>query len=183
MKFYIETERLILRDLQSNDFKDWFEMDSDPEVHKYLGNKPVTNMEQIENAFQSIQQQYTDNGIGRWAVVEKSSGDFVGWSGLKFLRQNTNGKIDFHEVGYRLSQKHWGKGYATESAKAALQYGFEKMQLKEIYGITNVENINSRKVLEKCGLKFIEIFMYEGFFNMQCNWLRIAKEEWLKYRI
>ncbi len=180
MKFHIDTERLILRELQVGDLHDWFEMDSNPEVHKYLGNQPVKNIEHIENAFLSIQQQYAENGIGRWAVIEKSSGNFVGWSGIKFMRQTVNGKIDFHEVGYRFLQKHWGKGYATESAKAAVRYGFEEMKLKEIYGITNVTNINSRKVLEKCELKFIETFVWEDFDNMECNWLKIAKEEWEK---
>ncbi|MFM2048605.1 MAG: hypothetical protein RI955_1153, partial [Bacteroidota bacterium] len=147
-------------------------------VHKYLGNNPVKAIENIHDVIANVRQQYLDNGIGRWAMIEKSSGDFVGWSGLKFMRQTTNGKIDFHEVGYRLIQKHWGKGYATESAKAAVRYGFEEMKLTEIYGITNVENINSRKVLEKCGLKFIETFIWEGFDNMQCNWLKITKDEW-----
>jgi RimJ/RimL family protein N-acetyltransferase len=111
-------------------------------------------------------------------MIEKSSGNFIGWSGLKYMQQTTNGKINFHEVGYRLLQKHWGKGYATESAKAAVNYGFEEMKLNEIYGITNVENINSRKVLEKCGLTFIETFVWEGWNNIECNWLKITKEEW-----
>ena len=181
MKFYIETDRLILRELQKGDLQAWFEMDSDPAVHKYLGNNPVKNIEHIENAFQSIQQQYAENGIGRWAVIEKSSGDFMGWSGIKFMRQTVNGKIDFHEVGYRFLQKYWGKGYATESAKAAVRYGFEEMQLQEIYGITNVENINSKKVLEKCGLQLIETFVWESYDNMECNWLKTSKGEWERY--
>jgi [ribosomal protein S5]-alanine N-acetyltransferase len=82
MRFHIETKRLILRELQINDLKAWFEMDSDPAVHKYLGNQPVKKMDQIETAFISIQQQYVENGIGRWATIEKSSGNFIGWSGL-----------------------------------------------------------------------------------------------------
>ena len=178
MKFYIETERLILRELQIGDLQAWFEMDSDPAVNKYLGNQPVKNIEHIEKAFQSIQQQYVENGIGRWAVIEKSSSNFVGWSGIKFMRQTVNRTTDFHEVGYRFLQKYWGKGYATESAKSAVRYGFEEMKLQEIYGITSIENSNSKKVLEKCGLKLIETFVWAEFNNMECNWLKIAKEEW-----
>lgn len=176
MKFHIETERLILRELQKGDLQAWFEMDSDPTVHKYLGNQPVNKMEQIENAFQSIQQQYAENGIGRWATIEKSSGNFIGWSGLKFIREEENNHINFYDVGYRLHPKYWGKGYATESGKAALQYGFGTMNLNEIIGIANEENKASRRALEKCGLKFVEQFIWED--SILCDWLKITCEEW-----
>jgi RimJ/RimL family protein N-acetyltransferase len=177
MKFHIETERLILRELQAKDLQAWFDMDSNPEVHKYLGNLPVKNMEQIENAFQSILQQYAENGIGRWATIEKSSGKFIGWSGLKFITEKENNHINFYDVGYRLHPKYWGKGYATESCKASLKYGFMALHANEIIGIANEENIASRRALEKCGLKFLEKFMWK---DIQCDWLKITKEEWLK---
>ncbi len=175
MKIFIETERLILRELLSTDDERMFELDSDPEVHTFLGNKPVKSIEESRAIIQSVQQQYIDNGIGRWAVVEKSSGSFVGWTGLKLIKELTNNHIDFYDVGYRLIKKYWGKGYATESAKASVQYGFEQMQLNEIFGITHVENIKSKRALEKCGLKFIETFEHNG---IPCNWFRITKEEW-----
>lgn len=69
MKFYIETERLILRDILPTDEEAFFEMDSNPEVHKYLGNKPTTNILQTREMIENINQQYIDNGIGRWAVI------------------------------------------------------------------------------------------------------------------
>jgi RimJ/RimL family protein N-acetyltransferase len=177
MKFHIETERLILRELQTVDLQAWYEMDSDPAVHTYLGNQPVKNISHIENAFQSIQQQYAENGIGRWAMIEKSSGNFIGWSGLKFIREQENNHINFYDVGYRLHPNYWGKGYATESCKAALEYGFKTLNLKEIIGTANVENIKSRRVLEKCGLTFVNQFMWK---DIKCDWLKITKEEWGK---
>jgi RimJ/RimL family protein N-acetyltransferase len=176
MKFHIETERLILRELQAKDLQAWFDMDANPEVHKYLGNQPIKNMEQIENAFQSIQQQYAENGIGRWATIEKSSGNFIGWSGLKFITEEENNHTNFYDVGYRLHPNYWGKGYATESAKAALKYGFITLNANEIIGIANEENIASRRALEKCGLKFVNQFIWK---NIKCDWLKITKEEWL----
>lgn len=175
MKFHIETERLILRELRITDLKSWFEMDSNTEVHKYLGNQPVKKMEQIEYAFQSIQQQYAENGIGRWATIEKSTGNFIGWSGLKFIREEENNQIDFYDVGYRLSPEYWGKGYATESCKAALEFGFNTLNLCEIIGIVNEDNNASKKVLEKCGLKFVEKSMWT---EIQCDWMKISKDEW-----
>lgn len=120
MKFHIETERLILRELRPSDEESWFEMDSNDEVHRYLGNKPVTSIEQIRAASQSIRQQYEENGIGRWAVIEKSSGNFIGWSGLKLIKEYENKHINFYDVGYRLHPKYWGKAMLPSRLKQRL---------------------------------------------------------------
>ena len=177
MKIFFETDRLILRELLPSDDEGMFVLDSDPDVHTYLGNKPVKTIEEVQTVIQSVRQQYIDHGIGRWAVIEKSSENFVGWTGLKLIKELTNNHMDFYDVGYRLIKKYWGKGYATESAKASLQYGFEQMKLNEIFGITHVDNVKSKRALEKCGLKFIETFERNG---LPCNWFCITKEEWKK---
>lgn len=178
MQTVIETERLILRELLLTDDKAMFEMDSNPEVHVFLGNKPAESIEETRATIQNVRQQYVERGIGRWAMVEKSSGDFVGWTGLKLNKETINNHIDFYETGYRLAQKHWNKGYATESTKASLKYAFEQLNVKEVYGITNVENLKSRKVLEKCGLIFIETFVWHGWNELPCNWYKITRQEW-----
>jgi ribosomal-protein-alanine N-acetyltransferase len=175
MKFYIETERLILRELRETDVEDYFEMDSNPEVHRYLGNNPIKTLEQALENINNIRKQYIDNGIGRWATIEKSSGNFIGWSGLKYITEDWNNHINFFDVGYRLMPNYWGKGYATESSKAALEFGFNTLNLTEIIGTANEENHASRRVLEKCGLKFIEKFVWN---NIKCDWLKITKREW-----
>ena len=177
MKFHLETERLILRELRETDIEPFFEMDSDPAVHKYLGNNPISTLEQALETINNIRRQYVELGIGRWAVIEKSSGNFIGWSGLKLVTEAWNGHINFHDVGYRLIPKYWGKGYATESCKAALEFGFNTMNLSEIIGTANQENKASRTVLEKCGLTFVEQFMWK---DIQCDWLKISKEDWVK---
>ena len=84
VKIYAETERLILREVLDSDLEGFFELDSNPEVHKYLGKKPIKTKEQSREAIQFIRNQYKERGIGRFAAVEKSSGDFIGWTGLKF---------------------------------------------------------------------------------------------------
>ncbi len=180
MKIVLETERLILRELLPTDDVGMFELDSDPEVHKYLGNKPVSDIQECRNTIEMVRKQYIENGIGRFAMIEKSSGNFAGWTGLKYITQPINNQLNFYEVGYRLIQKYWGKGYATESTIASLKYAFEELNIPEVYGITNVENIKSRMVLEKCGLKFIETFVWKEWNELTCNWLKITKEEWLK---
>ena len=172
----IKTERLVLRELIPDDAGKMFELDSNPEVHKYLGNNTIQNIEQAKEVIKIIRQQYLDNEIGRWAAIEKSSGEFIGWSGLKFITEPKNNHVNFYDVGYRLIPKYWGKGYATESAKAWLDYGFTKMNLKEIIGTCHEENKASRRALEKCGLKFVEKFLYKN--ELPCDWLKITKEEW-----
>lgn len=175
IRIYAETERLILREFLAKDAEDFFEMDSDPEVHRYLGNNPAQHVDDSKAMIESIRQQYADHGIGRWAAIEKATGQFIGWSGLKFIVDPEKNQSHFYDVGYRLMRKHWGKGYATESAKAALQYGFEQMGLTEIIGTAHEENVRSRHALEKCGLRFVEKFDYKG---LTCDWLSISKNEW-----
>ncbi len=178
----VETERLILRELVASDDIGMFQLDSNPEVHKYLGNKPVTHIEECQQVIEMVRKQYIENGIGRWAMIEKSTGDFVGWSGIKYIKEPINHHVNFFEVGYRLRQEYWGKGYATESTKASLKYAFEVLNAQEVYGITNIENLNSRKVLEKSGLKWLGTFVWQEWNELPCNWLKITKEEWLALR-
>jgi RimJ/RimL family protein N-acetyltransferase len=175
MQFHIETERLILRDFLETDQADLFEMDSDPEVHRYLGNRPVKTVDEIKTVIQMVRQQYIDNQIGRWIMVEKATGNVLGWAGLKYIRQTMNSTSHFYDVGYRLKQKHWGKGFASEAAQAALAYGFNQLNLTEIIGITAIENQASANILKKIGLQFINQFVEDG---MQCNWFKITADEW-----
>ncbi|SDD76197.1 GNAT family N-acetyltransferase [Pedobacter soli] len=162
MKIFAETERLILRELQPADAAGMFEMDSDPEVHLYLGNKPFNTIDESEANIEFIRRQYVENGIGRWAVIEKASQNFVGWAGLKLITEPINNRVNYHDLGYRFSKKYWGKGYATESAMAARDYAFNVLKLSEIIGIADVNNLGSIHVLEKTGLKRISLFDYQG---------------------
>jgi len=161
MDIFIETERLQMRPLSMADDQDMFEMSIDPEVHKYIGNKPYQTIEQSRGTIAAIMQQYADFGIGRWAIVEKATNKFVGWTGLKLMKERVNGHIDHYDFGYRLARKFWGKGYATESGRASLQYGADVMKLKEIYAMTDINNGGSRRVLEKLGFAYIETFIFE----------------------
>jgi len=171
MKIIAETERLILRELVVEDETAMFELDSDPEVHRYVGNSPVESIEQIQDIIEFIQKQYEENGVGRWAVIEKSSNKFIGWAGLKLFKNEMNNHSNFYELGYRLIKSYWGKGYATEAALASVKYGIEKLGLKEIYAMTDVDNINSKKVLEKAGFKYIETFDDNGD---QTDWFKLS---------
>ena len=162
MRIIIETQRLILREIEYADAEGMYELDSDPEVHKYLGNKPVTCMQESLDAIDTIRKQYNENGTGRWAVIEKQENKFIGWAGIKLYRHEVNGHINFLEVGYRLIRKYWGKGYATEAAQAAVVFGFKGLNAPEIFGMADAKNTASKKVMEKCGMTHTGNFVLDG---------------------
>ena len=161
MKTSFETERLLLRELLPSDAEGMFRLDSNPEVHKYLGNDPVKDMSQTYDVIANIRQQYLDNCIGRWAVILKETNEFIGWSGLK-IEKNINGHERFYDLGYRFIQEFWGKGYAYESAKAFVDFGFNEMKIPVLNACADVNNLRSRNVLEKCGLIEINTFILDG---------------------
>lgn len=176
MQFQIETERLILRELRSTDLDGMFELDSDPEVHKYLGNKPVTTIEESQKILESVIYQYKERGIGRWAAIEKSTGDFIGWSGLRLNTEyNMNGFTKYYDVGYRFIKRYWGKGYATESGKASVNYAFSVLKLPELYGTTEIGNEASHKALLKIGLNYVEDFYFEQE-TLNLRWYKIENK-------
>ncbi|WP_339893263.1 GNAT family N-acetyltransferase [uncultured Algibacter sp.] len=173
MTFNIETERLILREFRESDLDGMFELDSDPEVHRYLGNKPVKTKEESQRIIASALKQYKERGIGRWAVIEKSSGEFVGWSGLKLNTEyNMNGFTRYYDVGYRLIKRYWGKGFATESGKAAVNYAFNVLKLPELYATTEIGNQASHNALLKIGLHYVEDFYFEEE-KLKLRWYKI----------
>jgi RimJ/RimL family protein N-acetyltransferase len=150
MNIVIETERLLLRTFTMDDAPLIYELNLDPEVIRYT----LDPIRDIEHAGQVLEQvilpQYALYDHGRWAVHTKWDMGFIGWCGLK-ARPERN-EID---LGYRFFKANWGKGYATEAARAAIQYGFEKLHLRRIIGRAMPENKGSLRVLEKCGMTFI----------------------------
>jgi len=173
MNISIETPRLLIRELELKDAPGMFEMDSNPLVQKYLGMKPVKCIDESIENIRFIRQQYTDYGIGRWAVIEKETNQFIGWSGFKWITDLTNGHSNYPDLGYRFLERAWGKGYASEAAFAALDYGFNVLSYPEIFGIADVENLSSIHILEKVGLRKLCIFDYNGRPH---HWLKVENK-------
>jgi ribosomal-protein-alanine N-acetyltransferase len=177
MKIFKETDRLILREITINDVDGFWQLDSDPHVLRYLGNKPVTNIDQCKAMVEYIQQQYIENGIGRWAMIEKRTGRFIGWTGIKYIKEEINGHSGYYDLGYRLIKEFWGQGFATEGSIASLDYAFEDLKLKEIYAIADSRNKESINVLNKLGFLFEEKFTFN---NAEHSWLSLSGVKWMK---
>lgn len=175
MGIFIETERLILRELEYADQNDLFEMDSDPEVHLYIEKSPVKSIDEIISVIEMLKNQYNENGIARWAVVDKVTNECIGWAWLKYFRKPLNNHINFYELGYRFKRKHWDKGFATEASTAILDYGFKNLNTDKIYAITDPKNVNSKKVLTKLGFDLQETFDYDGDLT---DWFELKRVVW-----
>ncbi|MBL7704206.1 MAG: GNAT family N-acetyltransferase [Taibaiella sp.] len=176
MSIFITTERLILREITETDENDLFEMDSDPEVHLFIENNPVQSIDTIRSIIAMLKTQYRENGIARWAVVDKATNECIGWCGLKYFDQPLNNHRDFYELGYRFKKKHWGKGFATESSSAVLGYGFKHLAIDTVYAITDPKNLDSKKVLHKLGFEYRETFDYDGDLT---DWFELEKRNWI----
>lgn len=171
MKIFIETERLYLREILPTDIDGMYELDSDSEVHRYLGNEPVAEKGQLVEVINFIRQQYIDYGIGRWAVIDKGSNRFIGWAGLKFVTESINNHVSYYDIGYRLIRRYWGRGFATEATIALLDYAFKELGIREVYAFAESANGASDRVLRKAGFDCMERFILDG---VEHNWYKRA---------
>jgi len=149
------TARLLLRPLATTDAPGLFALDSDPAVQRHLGGiggVPPARVADSLARLRLLEAQYAAGALGRWAVVLRATGEFMGWAGLKQVAGPINGERDFYDLGYRLRPGYWGQGYGYEAARAWLAYGFTTLGLPRICAYADVDNAGSRRILEKIGL-------------------------------
>jgi RimJ/RimL family protein N-acetyltransferase len=158
MATVIETNRLILREFELSDAPYFYELNADWDVMKYTGDIAFQNIEESEDLIRNY-SDYKRNSFGRNTVILKESGAIIGWCGLK-KREDS-----FTDIGYRFFKKYWNKGYATESARAIIEFGFNNYGLTEIIGNASAENIGSIRVFEKLGMTFLKNTPCEGIEN------------------
>ena len=170
MKPIIETDRLILREFNINDYKDVYEFGSNLEVQKYTGDKIIESLNSAKELIKNVwYEDYKKYGYGRWAVIYKPENTIIGFAGLKYLPE-----FNETDIGFRFLPEYWGKGIATEASKEIIKYGFEKLGLVQIIGIAIAENIGSCKVLERIGMSLYKIDEYDGD-GKEYNWYKIVK--------
>ena len=156
-QIFLETERLVLRRFTHDDVDNLVELDSDPDVMRFINGGRPTPRHEIESDFLPAFLDYYDHfdGYGFWAVVEKSTKQFVGWF---HFRPEKGAPSDEVELGFRLRKSAWGKGYATEGSRALIEKGFDELGIGRVFATTMVVNVGSRRVMEKAGLKFVRMF-------------------------
>lgn len=166
MKYIGQTPRLNLRETSPLDGKMFYELNNDPEVIKYTGDAPFESVE-AASQFLADYDHFQKYNRGRWAIVDQSTEDILGWCGLKY--HEDSGETD---LGFRLFKKYWNKGYATEASHLALQYGFRRLGLDSIIARAVKENVASLRVIDKLGLEYEQDFEDHG---SQCEQHRIDK--------
>ncbi|HEX2591251.1 MAG TPA: GNAT family N-acetyltransferase [Rhizomicrobium sp.] len=141
----LETERLIMRAWCADDFETYAEFMADPEVARFIAPAPMTRADAWRSLAVSI-GHWALRGYGTWAVTQKSDGALVGRVGMI----NPEGWPAL-EVGWTLGQPYWGKGYATESAAAAMRYAFLTQPVDRVISSIDPENVASQKVAQRLG--------------------------------
>jgi len=157
MDFLFETERLLLRRFSNEDADLIYELNADPEVTRFTNGLIHDKQQAEEVLLKKILPQYKLYNYGRWAVMSKSTMEFIGWCGLKYRPE-----IKEVDLGYRFKKSVWGKGFATEAAAACIRYGFEKIGLERIEARAAIGNTRSWRVLEKCGMKYTGMGEVDG---------------------
>ena len=157
--YTITTARLKLRQWQQRDRPVFAALNADPEVMQYFPK--ILQRSESDALVDRIEALIEKNGWGFWALERLDTQDFIGFTGLHVPKDLPCSPCT--EIGWRLSRVHWGYGFATEAAKAALHFGFETLGLDEIVSFTSIHNQRSRAVMRRLDMH-----------NSQCNFMHPA---------
>ncbi|MFF6783562.1 GNAT family N-acetyltransferase [Streptomyces sp. NPDC012510] len=144
----LRTDRLLLRHWRESDLAPWAAMNADPVVREYFPE--VLTPEQSEASATRFQTDLDERGWGWWAVEVRATGEFIGFTGLDPVEEDM--PFTGVEAGWRLTRAAWGHGYATEAARAVVDFGFRRLALTEILAITTATNLRSQAVMRRLGM-------------------------------
>lgn len=157
MNGILHTERLRLRLWETKDLLDCIEMNLDTEVMKYF--PAILTKEQTIQFYDRVQKHFLEYGFGLYVVENTSTKEFLGYTGFMIA----NFEASFTpcvEIGWRFKKQYWGKGYATEAAKACLDYGFDTLGFDKIYSFTATPNLKSENVMKRIGMHKTDTFSH-----------------------
>jgi RimJ/RimL family protein N-acetyltransferase len=160
-----QTPRLLLREFNESDAQALFELNANLNVLRYTGDEPFKSVEEAR-MFVAQYDQYTLYGYGRWAVIEKSTGNLIGWCGLKYHPSK-----QYTDLGFRFVEQKWNQGFATEAAEVCLQLGFKEFKLPVIVCRVQQRNGSSIRVIEKLGFTRQRVLNFDGI----PGWLYLLK--------
>ena len=178
----LETDRLLLRQWKASDYSAFAKISGDTDVMEFYP-KPL-NVAESNAMADRIRGLINKRGWGFWAVEIPKQQGFIGFVGLHIPSE----QLPFSpcvEIGWRIAKEHWGKGYATEAARAALDYGFSELGFDEIVSFTTLANLRSQRVMQKIGMSDVkENFMHPDIdrSHPQCEHVlyKLTQSDWIK---
>lgn len=182
-KPFLESKRLKLRQWQESDLIAFAKLNSDPKVMEFFPN-PL-DREQSDKLAERLKVNISENAYGFWALELVENNTFIGFVGLNKVEVGTGiPDAPMVEIGWRLDASHWGKGYAPEAAKLALDYAFRELKLDEVYSFTSLLNEPSQRVMQKIGMQntnqdFDHEKLEEGHRLKRHCLYRISSDDWL----
>ncbi len=170
----LQTKRLSLRRPVDEDIEFFYQLHSSPEVMRHIGNGEPQNrttvMAYVKRLMDNLKKE--DSLYNWWMAERLEDGVFVGWFVLKNLDQTAE-----LELGYRLVEEYWGKGYATEGSQRVIAFAFEELQLERIVAITTAENTGSQRVIQKLGMTYRKD---DFFYGKTCLYYDLTRDEYKK---
>lgn len=153
----IRTSRLTLRPLQLEDAGALHRIYQTDGVLRYFPVSTPPSLEKLQRFIHGQQAHWEAHGYGNWGILPDGEREIIGWAGLQYLPE-----LGETEVGFLLDRPFWGKGFATEAAQACLRFGFDNFNLDHIIALVHPDNLASRRVIEKCGMAYVEALSLWG---------------------
>lgn len=167
----LHTSRLKLCPYKREDLDNLHRIFIDPQVRKYLCDDKIMPREWVATEIENNTKCFEQHGFGQWSIFLKETSELIGFCGFRFFYDNPPEL----QLLYGLSPQYWGKGLATEVAKAMIQYGFTEHKFEQIISATDVENIASARVMERIGMNFTQRINKEG---LDVLYYAISREEY-----
>ena len=176
----IETSRLLLQRWDDAHFDDFIEFMRDPDVIRYIRPLPLSDEKGAEHHARSL-EEWDVHGFGKRAVVEASTGNWLGFVELSLVGPGKGCREDDVEIGYFIVPARWGQGLATEAATAVRDEAFGRVGLYELIGRSRVENTASARVMAKAGFRHVRSYTLEEGVTVDIH--RISRDEWIRSRL
>ncbi len=152
----LTSERLVYKKCDASDVEDYLRFGTNAEVMRYVTPKPISREQAIFRYKKALAVNKKNKKLGYWLAYEKESNELVAYLKMVDIWQG------FHEIGYLVLPEYWGNNYASELVCALVTYAATLESVPVLIGIVQVENVASRRVLEKCGFEFLKSGMFEG---------------------
>ena len=166
----LETPRLRFRKFTPGDLQDLAAIRADADVMRYIGCGRPESLAEVQLILDKVLRHWNEHGFGPWALIEKPGNTLIGWCGLCYL-ENTRDV----EIAYGIAKQYWGQGLASEAAAATIKYGFEQLHLDRIVAVAWPDNVISRRLMEKLGLKYAK---QANFYNAEVVYYAISREDY-----